>query len=111
MVERGEQVAVRDAGAFVKENAGDAPGYLGGNGGAAARGNVPAGIQRRLGPAGIRLGRGRDLHDGLLAPQSKSGGDNGSKNDNRKGGVNNPLARARLAALAIMHAEGAKVSF
>ena len=68
IIEGGKKLPLFDARAFVKENAGDAPSDLCGDGGAAARRDIPAGIQGRLGPPAFRLGRGRDLHDRLLVP-------------------------------------------
>ncbi len=111
IIERSKELALFDARAFVKENAGDAPGDFGGDGGAAARRDIPAGIQRSQGTSGFRLGSRGDLHDGLLIPQSEGGGHNSAKNNHGDGGIKYSLPHSGLAALAIMDAQGAKVRF
>ena len=48
VIERGEQLALGDARAFIEKNAGDAAGDFGGDGGAAARRDVAAGVEQGL---------------------------------------------------------------
>ena len=109
IVERGEELSLFHARSLVKVNAGYAPSNLGRDRGSAARGNVPAGVQCRLGTLAIRLGGHGDLDDGLLTPQGKRRGDNGAKDKDRNRGVNHALAHARLRALAIMNTQGPKI--
>ena len=55
IVQRGQQLAFSDVRAFVEEDPGDPAGDFRGDGGAAARGDVAAGVQQRF--RGRRVGR------------------------------------------------------
>ncbi len=70
IVQGGEELALGDARAFVEEDASDAAGDLGGDGGAAARSDVAAGVQKGFAATGARglVGHG-DFNDGLLIPE------------------------------------------
>jgi hypothetical protein len=55
IIQRGEELALGDARAFIEEYPGDPAGNLGGDGGATSRRDVAAGIEGRM-PAKMRTG-------------------------------------------------------
>src|SRR2546427_398474 len=111
IIQCGEQLALGHPRAFIEENPGDAAGNLGGDGGAAAGGDVAAGIQQRLASARIGLRGSRYLHHWLLTTQRIGARDNAREDEDRDRGIENALAHLRLAPLPIVDAQRAKVRF
>ncbi len=109
IIQGGEELALRNAGTFVEEDSGDAAGNLGGDGGAAAGRDVAAGIQQCLAAARFGLRGGRDVHHGLLAAESIGGRDDAREDEDGDRGIDDALAHLRLAPLAIVDAQRAKV--
>ena len=111
IIERGEELPLRNACAFVEEYPGDAAGNLGSDGRAASRRDVAAGIQGSLSAACFGLRGCGNLHHRLLTAESVGGNDYTRENEDRYGGENDPLASSSLAPLAIVDAERSEVRF
>ncbi len=111
IIEGSKELALRHASAFIEEDAGDAAGNLGGDGGTAARGDVAAGIQQRLESASVGFGGSSNLDHGLLVAEREGCSNDARKDDDRDRGVEDAFAHLRLAPLSIVDAQRAKVRF
>src|ERR1700675_695145 len=113
IVEGGEQLAGVDVRTFIEENTGDTAGDFGGDGGAAARGDVAAGVQQRFAAAeaGCRLLCHGYFHDGLLVPEGidaagETGDDDEQPEENRQA-----LSPTAAGAVTVVNAQGTEVVY
>ena len=82
IIERGEELAFLDPSTLIEENAGDAPGDLGSDGGATAGGDVAASIQQGFAATCTRrLVHGGYFNDGLGLPKREDGAGDAAEND------------------------------
>ena len=98
-----------DVRAFVEKDPGDTAGNFGGNGGAATRGDVAAGIQESL--AAIRFGCGdsRDVDYGLSQTEGISGHYDAGQQKQGDGGEDDSFNGTGVPALALGDVQGAEV--
>ena len=110
VVERGEELAFLHDGAFVEKDAGDAAGDFRGDGGAAARGDVAAGIQKGFAASGTDgFVDGGDFDDGLLIPERVD--TTGDAGENYEDAEENRESLPEFAAFALtfVDAQGSEI--
>src|ERR1700682_2143309 len=113
IVEGCEQLACADVRAFVEEDAGDAAGDFGGDGGAAARGHVAASIQERFAApeAGCRLLGHGDFDHWLLIPKGVDAAGKTGDDDEQAGEEREALSPTTAGAATVVNAQGAEVVY
>src|ERR1700730_2177591 len=106
VVECGEKLALGYVRALVEENARDTAGDFRGDGGAAARGDVTAGVEQSFAATVIRgLLYERDLHDRLLIPEAEDGARNAAKYDEQSKEDSKALAPTAAGAVTVINAQ------
>src|SRR6201984_3592801 len=98
-----------DVRAFVEKNPGDAAGDFGGNRGAAAGGDVAAGVQESLAASRRGGGNGRDLDYWLSQTEGVSEDHDAGQEKHGDGGEDDTLNGTGVPALALGYVQGAEV--
>ena len=112
IIERGEELAFLDPSTLIEENAGDAPGDLGSDGGATAGGDVAAGIEQGFAATCTRrLVHGGYFNDGLGLPKREDGAGDAAENNQAAEKNSETFAEFTASALAFMDAQRGKIVF